>query len=78
MHWAKTGAYWMDCCLPDEEMCTVNKEKLMHLGFSFKYITHMLQLKKEVLTFFVTILDICRLDNDWFLIVKRQKKLTEN
>jgi hypothetical protein len=60
-----------------EEMCTVNKEKLMHHGFSFKYITHTYTTKKGSTYFFCYDLGYLPLDNDWYLVVK-DKKINEN
>ena len=68
----------LDELLPaEEEKCTINKEKLMHLGFSFKYITHIYTTKKGSSYFFCYDLGYLPLDNDWYLIVK-DKKINEN
>ena len=54
-----------------EETAKANREKLVNLGFSFKYITHQYQNKKGTIYFFCYDYGYLPLDNDWFLIVKR-------
>lgn len=58
----------------DQEMNKVKKEKLIHMGFSFKYITHTYINKKGSTYFFCYDYGYLPLDNDWFLIVRRREE----
>lgn len=60
----------------EEEMCTVHKKKLLHHGFSFKYITHIYTTQKGSTYFFCYDLGYLPFDNDCYLIV-RDKKINE-
>jgi hypothetical protein len=55
-----------------EEMAKITKEKLLHQGFSFKYITHTYTNKKGNTYFFCYDHGYLPLDNDWYLIVRRK------
>ena len=57
-----------------EEMCKTTKEKLLHKGFQFKYITHIYTNKKGNTYFFCYDYGYLPLENDWFLIVKRKEE----
>jgi hypothetical protein len=61
----------------EEGMCRVSKEKLLHQGFSFKYITHIYTTKKGSTYFFCYDFGYLPLENDWYLLVKN-KKINEN
>lgn len=56
-----------------EETVKTNREKLVNLGFRFKYMTHQYQNKKGNIYFFCYDYGYLPLDNDWFLIVKRNE-----
>jgi predicted nucleic acid-binding Zn ribbon protein len=58
----------------NEEMYKVNREKLLHLGFQFKYLTHTFTNKKGNTYFFCYEYGYLPLDNDWFLVVKRKEE----
>jgi hypothetical protein len=57
-----------------DEMAKTQKEKLLHHGFSFKYITHTYVNKKGNVYFFCYDHGYLPLENDWYLIVKRKKE----
>ena len=57
-----------------EEMGKTTKQKLIQSGFQFKYITHTYTNKKGNTYFFCYDFGYLPLDNDWFLIVRRQQK----
>jgi len=59
--------------LPDsEEVTKTNKEKLIRLGFHFKYITHSYTNKKGSIYCFCFEYGYLPLDNDGYLIVRRK------
>lgn len=61
--------------LPEnEETAKANKEKLMRLGFQFRYLTHTYQTKTGKTYFYCYDYGYLPLDNDWFLIVKRKEE----
>ncbi len=49
----------------------VKKDTLLTKGFNFKYHTHTYKTKENALYHFCYDYGILALDNDWFLIVKR-------
>jgi len=58
--------------LPENEaMKKINREKLLHLGFQFKYITHIYANQKGNIYYFCYEYGYLPLENDWFLVVKR-------
>ncbi len=57
----------------NEEMYKVNREKLLHHGFQFKYLTHTFTNKKGNTYFFCYEYGYLPLENDWFLVVKRKE-----
>ena len=57
----------------DKEKITVQKEKLSHDGFSFKYFTHLLTTQKGTTYFYCYDYGYLPLENDWYLIVKRKE-----
>jgi hypothetical protein len=56
-----------------EKLVKTTKQKLIHSGFQFKYITHTYTNKKGDTYFFCYDFGYLPLDNDWFLIVKRKE-----
>ena len=59
---------------PTEETAKANKEKLLHLGFHFKYVTHIYTTKAGKTYFYCYDYGYLPLDNDWFLIVKKKEE----
>lgn len=58
----------------DEEKATVNKDKLLRLGFQFKYQTHLYTTKAGKTYYYCYDLGYLPLDNDWFLIVRKKEE----
>lgn len=58
----------------DEEKATVNKDKLLRLGFQFKYLTHLYTTKAGKTYCYCYDLGYLSLDNDWFLIVRKKEE----
>jgi predicted nucleic acid-binding Zn ribbon protein len=58
----------------DEEKATVNKDKLLRLGFQFKYLTHLYTTKAGKTYCYCYDLGYLPLDNDWFLIVRKKEE----
>ncbi len=56
---------------PDEKMVKVHKEKLLAQGFQFKYHTHQYENKNKQIYYFCYEFGFLPLENDWYLIVKR-------
>lgn len=56
-----------------DELAKSTKEKMMAKGFQFKYITHTYTNKKGQTYFFCYDYGYLPLENDWFLIVKRNE-----
>lgn len=57
-----------------EETAKTTKEKMIHLGFQFKYLTHTYTTKNGKVYLFCYDYGYLPLDNDWFLIVKKTDK----
>jgi len=57
-----------------EEMKKTTKEKLLHFGFQFKYITHTYTNKKGNTYFFCYEYGYLPLEHDWYLVVKRKEE----
>lgn len=55
------------------EMVKITKAKLLETGFNFKYITHTYTNKKGNTYFFCYDFGYLPLENDWYLIVKRNE-----
>jgi len=68
----------LETVLGVEEMTKTTKEKLLHQGFLFKYLTHSYTNKKGNVYFFCYEYGYLPLDNDWFLIVKRKEETLHN
>jgi hypothetical protein len=61
--------------LPDgEQMAKANQDKLLSLGFQFRYITHTYTNQKGKLYNFCYEYGYLPLENNWFLIVKRNEE----
>jgi predicted nucleic acid-binding Zn ribbon protein len=64
----------LESILPDEEkMKKVNREKLLQQGFQFKYLTHTYSNQKGNIYYFCYEYGYLPLENDWFLVVKRDE-----
>ncbi len=57
---------------PDKEKITVQKEKLLHQGFSFKYFTYLLTTQKGATYFYCYDYGYLPLESDWYLIVRKK------
>jgi predicted nucleic acid-binding Zn ribbon protein len=57
-----------------EEHVKANKEKLITLGFSFKYLTHSFTNKDGKTYYWCYDYGYLPLDHDWYLIVKRKEE----
>jgi hypothetical protein len=65
----------LESILPDgEETAKANKEKLLRLGFQFKYLTHTYTTRNGKTYFYSYDYGYLPLDNDWFLVVKRKEE----
>jgi hypothetical protein len=65
----------LETILPEtEKMAKANKDKLLKLGFQFKYQTHTYTNQKGNVYFFCYEYGYLPLENDWFLIVKRNEE----
>ena len=64
----------LESLLPDEKKtANANRDKLLRLGFQFKYVTHLYTTKDEKTYFYCYDYGYLPLDNDWYLIVKRKE-----
>jgi hypothetical protein len=52
----------------------VNRDKLLHLGFQFKYLTHSYTTQNGKVYHFCYEYGYLYLENDWYLIVKRDEE----
>ena len=59
---------------PTGETAKANKEKLLRLGFQFKYLTHMYTTKTGKTYSYCYDYGYLPLENDWYLIVKRKEE----
>jgi predicted nucleic acid-binding Zn ribbon protein len=57
-----------------EEHVKASREKLLGLGFSFKYLTHIFKNKEGKIYSWCYDYGYLPLENDWFLIVKRKEE----
>jgi transcriptional accessory protein Tex/SPT6 len=64
-----------DCLPEDAELVKTTSEKLHHAGFNFKYHTHTYTNKKGNTYFFCYEFGYLPLEQDRFLIVKRQDEI---
>lgn len=60
--------------LPEgEEMTKAPKQKLLNLGFQFRYMTHTYTNKKGNVYYFCYEYGYLPLENDWYLVVQRKE-----
>ena len=64
----------LESVLGEEETAKANRDKLMRMGFQFKYITHLYTTKTDKTYFYCYDYGYLPLDNDWFLIVKKKEE----
>lgn len=64
----------LETALGEDEMKKTTKEKLLQQGFQFKYATHTYTNKKGDVYVFCYEYGYLPLENDWFLVVKRNEK----
>jgi len=62
-----------DCLPAGNEMAKTTREKLLHKGFLFRYITHTLTNKKGNIYYFCYDYGYLPLENGWYLVVKSNK-----
>lgn len=63
----------LESILLEETMAKASKEKLLHHGFHFKYITHNYTNKKGNVYFFCYEYGYLPLEHDWYLVVKQKQ-----
>ena len=65
----------LESLLPDgEQMAKTKQDKLLQLGFQFKYITHTYTNQKGNVYHFCYEYGYLPLENNWYLIVKRNEE----
>ena len=65
----------LESLLPDtEQMKKTTRDKLLQLGFQFKYGTHTYTNQKGNVYYFCYEYGFLPLENDWFLVVKRNEE----
>lgn len=65
----------LESILPEtEETAKASKDKLLRLGFHFKYLTHTYTTKTGKTYYYCYDYGYLPLDNDWFLIVKKKEE----
>jgi predicted nucleic acid-binding Zn ribbon protein len=65
----------LHAALPDgETTAKTTKEKLLQAGFQFKYLTHTYKNTKGNIYYYCYEYGYLPLDNDWFLIVRRNQE----
>ncbi len=57
-----------------DETAKANKDKLLRLGFHFKYMTHTYTTKTGKTYYYCYDHGYLPLDNDWFLIVRKKEE----
>lgn len=61
--------------LPEgEETAKAHKDKLLLLGFQFKWLTHLYTTKTGKTYFYCYDYGYLPLDNDWYLVVKKKEE----
>lgn len=64
----------LESVLPEgEETAKASKDKLLRLGYQFKYLTHIYTTKTGKTYFYCYDYGYLPLDNDWFLVVRRKE-----
>lgn len=64
----------LESVLGVEKTAKTNKEKLLHQGFNFKYITHTYTTRNGDTYCYCYEMGYLPLENDWFLVVKRKEE----
>jgi predicted nucleic acid-binding Zn ribbon protein len=64
----------LEAVLGAEEMQKTTKDKLLQLGFQFKFLTHTYTNKKGNVYTFCYEYGYLPLEADWFLVVKRNER----
>lgn len=64
----------LETTLGNEEMQKTTKDKLLQQGFQFKFLTHTYTNKKGNVYNFCYEYGYLPLENDWFLVVKRNER----
>ena len=65
----------LESILPDtEETAKASKDKLLRLGFHFKYLTHIYTTKTGKTYFYCYDYGYLPLEHDWYLIVKKKEE----
>ena len=65
----------LESLLPEgEPTAKANQDKLLQLGFQFKYLTHIYTTKTDKTYFYCYEYGYLPLENNWFLIVKRNEE----
>jgi len=62
----------LEAVLANRETIRVNKERLLNLGFKFKFSTHSYTTKSGNVYHYCYDYGYLALENDWFLIVKKE------
>jgi predicted 2-oxoglutarate/Fe(II)-dependent dioxygenase YbiX len=57
-----------------EETAKANKDKLLRLGFHFKYMTHTYTTRTSKIYYYCYDHGYLPLDNDWYLIVRKKEE----
>jgi hypothetical protein len=58
----------------EEETAKANKDKLLRLGFQFRYLTHVYTTKTGKTYYYCYDYGYLPLENDWFLVVRRKEE----
>lgn len=61
-----------DCLAVGDEMMKTTRDKLLHRGFQFKYITHTYTNKKGNIYYFCYEYGYLPLNNNWYLVVRHK------
>ncbi len=62
----------LESLLPEtEKTARANRDKLLHVGFQFKYFTHLHNTKNGHTYFYCYEYGYLPLENNWYLIVKK-------
>ena len=65
----------LESVLPEgEETAKASKEKLLRLGYLFKYLTHIYTTKTGKTYYYCYDYGYLPLDNDWFLVVRKREE----
>ena len=57
-----------------DETAKANKDKLLRLGFHFKYMTHTYTTRTSKIYYYCYDHGYLPLDNDWYLIVRKKEE----